>query len=108
MIWTAWNNGEYNPSGAGYGFKITYEDRIKHFQRTWKSVIVILSAKGENIEATANVDKKSFWSPSCGELISREIGNWLINKGLSRWPEGQPPKLKVSIDGDRRFQIEES
>ena len=108
LIWTALNNGEYKPSGAGYGFKITYEDRIKHFQRTWKSVIIILPAEDENIEIAANVDKKSFWSPPCGELISKKIGNWLIKRGFSRWPQGQPPKLKISVDGDRRFKIEES
>lgn len=106
MIWTAWNNGEYNPSGVGYGFRITYENRIKYFQRTWKSVIVILPAEDNNIEVTVNVDKKTFWSPSCGELISKEIGNWLIKRGLFRWPKGQPPKLKVAIDGDIRFKIE--
>ena len=56
MIWTAWNNGDYNPSGAGYGFKVSYEDRMKHFQKKWKSIIIILPMEDDNIEVSANVN----------------------------------------------------
>jgi hypothetical protein len=105
MTWTAWNNGTYEPSGNGYGFKISFEDRQEHFEREWKSITIILPP--DNIEVTANVDKKSFWTPTCGELVSKKVGTWLINRQLSPWPKGKPPKFNVSIVGDRRFKVKQ-
>jgi hypothetical protein len=37
MIVTAWNNGKYHKTGAGYGFKVSIEDRDKYFKKDWKN-----------------------------------------------------------------------
>jgi len=107
MIWTVWNNGSFRGTGAGYGFKISYENRLKHFQKSWTLATVILTGDGETIEVTSNVAKKSFRAELCGELIKKEFGIWLIGKGFFSWPKGQPSKFKVLKVGDRRFKIVE-
>jgi hypothetical protein len=42
MEWTAWNNGSFHSSGAGYGFKVPIDDRDRFFERSWGSVVVEL------------------------------------------------------------------
>jgi hypothetical protein len=39
---TAWNNGSFHSSGAGYGFKVPIDDRDRFFERSWGSVVVEL------------------------------------------------------------------
>ena len=41
----AWNNGEHHPSGAGYGIRLTAEDRDQYFKKEWKSVTLILDGE---------------------------------------------------------------
>ena len=49
-----------------------------------------------------NVGKKSFWNLGCGELIHREIGQWLRANRLVPWPYRRPPKLLlVPVEGPR-------
>ena len=93
MIVKAWNNGRHHVSGSGYGIKIGYEDRRAYFIRSW--VNVTLRFENVDKETTVNISKASFWSPSCGELISKEIGIWLINNGFARWNRGNPPELTL-------------
>ncbi len=90
---TAWNNGSPTISGAGYGVKIAATDRDRHFRRDWKAVVLYL--EGETQPVSINVEKKSFWSTSCRELISAEIGRWLIKNDLAPWPKGYPPELEL-------------
>lgn len=106
MIVTAWNNGPHFPSGAGYGVKVGYDDRSRYFRREWKSVFVLLEGQSQPIEI--NVAKKSFWAKTCGELISSEIGRWLIKNGMQTWQKYKAPKLVLepmadSIDGNRFY-----
>lgn len=52
-----------------------------------------------------NIDKKSFWNISCRELISVDIGKWLIKNKLAPWLKGNPPHLELNqIDG-RQFTL---
>ena len=104
MVITAWNNGEHNPTGAGYGFKIGIEDRNKYFRKEWKNVF--LGLKGEKEMAVANVDKSSFWNDACRELISKDIGIWLIKNRKALWPKGYPPKMRMENIGNKRFKVE--
>jgi|HubBroStandDraft_1064217.scaffolds.fasta_scaffold3690907_1 hypothetical protein len=42
LVWTAWSNGKFHLSGAGYGFKVSIQDRDRYFNRTWKEVTLVL------------------------------------------------------------------
>ena len=97
MIVTAWNNGRHHATGAGYGLKINAADRDQYFRREWQSVILILEGEDGTIEI--NVDKPSFWNASCRELISAEVGRWLLKNGLAPWPKSRPPRLNFGTDG---------
>jgi len=99
LIVTAWNNGSWNRTGAGYGIRISVKDRNQYFRPEWESVIIVLDDR----EVEVNLSK-SFWS-KCPELRKKEIGEWLIKNGLGRWPKGNPPKLKLEPIGDRKFRL---
>ncbi len=105
MIWTAWNNGKNHPTGAGYGLKVSIKDRDRHFNRAWQTVLIQLPT-GDLFETVeVNVAKDSFWGPTCRELISGEIGRWLLSRQFAPWPNGTPPRFEVEpLDGPR-FQV---
>ena len=52
-----------------------------------------------------NTDKQSFWNDACRELISKEMGLWLINNGRAPWEKGHPPKLQIEPAGERTFKV---
>ena len=103
FVAVAWNNGSHDPSGNGYGLKISATDRDLYLERGWGSVVLYLS--GKDLPVTVNIDKDSLWNESCRELISREIGAWLIHNGRAPWPKGKPPKFRVLPRGPRAFDI---
>ena len=88
---TAWNNGENHPSGAGYGVKLSIEDRDKYFTRSQKSIL--LEHEGKLGLVKVNVDKPSFWGAKCRELISKRIGIWFFENKIAPWKKYHPPKL---------------
>jgi hypothetical protein len=100
---TAWNNGSHHVSGAGYGIKIEIADRDRFFKREWK--FIFLELEGHVSAIKINVDKASFWNESCRELISAEIGKWLLDTGLAPWSKGNPPKLVMEHIADNRFLL---
>jgi len=89
LVWTAWNEGRHAPNGSGYGIKIPISDRDKFFKREWKAVTLELPIGGVIKEIEVNVNKPSFWSPSCHELINKEIGHGSA-------PHGERLGLRVS------------
>ena len=99
----AWNNGSHHQSGAGYGLKMSATDRDAHLQREWGSVDLYLG--GQSRPVKVNVDKNSLWNDTCRELISQEIGSWLIGNGMAPWPKGKPPKLKLLRRSQRAFDV---
>jgi len=103
MIVTAWNNGAHHESGAGYGLKISAGDRDRYFRREWGSVILELEGVLDPI--SVNIDKPSFWDPACGELISKEIGQWLRSNAKAPWPKWRPPKFSMEPISDNRFFV---
>ena len=101
---TAWNNGQHHQTGAGYGFKVNTSDRDANFQTSWKTILV--SLPGSQMEVEVNIEKPSFWSTSCRELISAEFGRWLIENGYAPWPSGAAPKFHLLSKGGNHFGLE--
>ncbi|HEX3666023.1 MAG TPA: hypothetical protein VHU23_12420 [Rhizomicrobium sp.] len=104
MIVTAWNNGHHCASGAGYGLKLSAADRDEHFKRQWKTVSLQFPDVAQPVRI--NIDKHSFWNSSCRELISRDIGQWLLESGLAPWPRGRPPKVTLHVTGEAAFKVQ--
>ena len=104
MIVKAWNNGEHKASGAGYGVKLSVEDRDSFFDRKWEKVVVTLP---NGIKVEANVKKASFWNGTCRELINKKFGEWFIEKGLAPWVSGKPPEFKLTPQADNFFVLSE-
>ena len=102
MIWTAWNNGAHHATGAGYGFKIEPGNRDADFQRGWGTVFIHLPG---GATAEANVDRDAFWGPQCREVISQDIGQWLLSNGHAPWNPGSPPKFEVEATQPRHFHV---
>lgn len=102
MIVTAWKNGKHHKPGVAYGLKISPSDRDRYFRREWGSVVLELEGVPDPI--SVNTDKPSFWDPVCGELISKEIGQWLRSNCKAPWPKGHPQKFSMEpISGNRFF-----
>lgn len=107
MIVKAWNNGQHYPTGAGYGLKIDAADRNLYFRREWKSVTLVL--EGQVMPVEINIAKPSFWGKTCRELISAEIGRWLIKNKLTPWMKKNPPKLVLEpLSEARHFQLKKN
>jgi hypothetical protein len=103
MLVTAWNNGKHHRSGAGYGVRIREEDREHYFRKDWKAVFIRF--ENAEFEAKINIDKLSFWGKSCGELVKKEIGSWLITNNLAPWDKGEPPKLNLVSIYENHFEL---
>jgi hypothetical protein len=99
----AWNNGQHHPTGAGYGLKISPRDRDRYFIRSWRTVRLI-GIGDEPINV--NIDKKSFWDPTCRELISAHLGRWMIAQGIAPWPEGKPPIIMLMARQPGVFEVD--
>jgi hypothetical protein len=106
FIVVAWNNSAHHASGAGYGLKMSAADRDVHIKRERDTVDLYLPGRPQ--PAIVNVNKSSFWSGNCRELISREIGTWLISHGMTPWPKGNPPKFMLIPLGARKFEVRPS
>jgi hypothetical protein len=104
FIAKTWNNGHRHASGAGYGIKITLQDREQFFNRSWHIVNLNLSGNANPIEV--NVAKPSFWNRTCGELISQEIGLWLQRNNAETWPPRRPHQVRMTVMGEREFKVE--
>ena len=99
---TAWNSGNHHESGAGYGFKVAPGD-TKYFDRKWRNITLTLEGRSKPIRV--NIDKDSFREGACTELINKEIGKWLLPKGLAPWPRRKPPKLCLEPISGNRFRL---
>lgn len=104
MIVKAWNNGEHKASGAGYGVKLSVDDRDSFFDQKWDKVFVTLP---NGIKVEANVKKASFWNKTCRELINKKFGEWFIEQNLAPWVSGKPPEFKLIPQADNFFVLSE-
>jgi hypothetical protein len=100
---TAWNNGQHSQSGSGYGLKISSQDRNQYFRREWGTVKLRLDATAAPI--VVNIDKASFWNDTCRELISADLGRWLLANRFAPWPTGKPPRFTLIPREARIFDI---
>jgi hypothetical protein len=98
-----WHNGSPKPTGAGYGVKIPLKDRKRLFIGCGERLKVYLEGRDEPVEV--NIAKKSFWTPTCGELIHVEIGKWMIERGVAEWPPRKPHRLCLRKRADGGFDL---
>ena len=103
IVATAWNNGNHHRTGAGYGLKLSVVDRDNSFERRWGTVALWLPDADQPIQV--NIDKDSFWSSTCRELISTDIGRWLLKSLLAPWPPGHPPRFALRPIGEGAFEV---
>jgi hypothetical protein len=104
---TTWHNGSPNhQTGSGFGLKLKKTDRDQHVQRRFKEAIVQM--EGEAGFIAVNIDKQSFWNDTCIELVSREIGLWLLRNGYGSWEKGKPYKLELQHTSENRFFLKKN
>ena len=72
---SVWNNG-----GAGWGLRVLGGPKVRrrHFDPAQNSVSVELDGTCFRF----NINKKSFWSQGCGELIGVPLRNWISQNNL--------------------------
>lgn len=97
----AWNNGDYNLTGAGYGLRLDPTGRDAVFDRSWSEVTADLPNGVSGLRAPLS---PSFWR-DCPELRGAEIGKWLIGSGYSRWPKGDPPAFTLTKLRGNHFKV---
>jgi hypothetical protein len=101
VIVTGWSNGSPKTStGSGYGIRVGRGDREQYFRRAWSSVVVELD-DGSQIEVNLS---DAFWC-GCAELRKKEIGRWMLDRGLAPWPKGNPPRLRLEPVHEERFRL---
>lgn len=106
FIATAWNNGQQSDTGAGYGLKISSSDRDRFFDRSWKTVRLNLLTEQNGRTAEVNVEKSSFWSSICREMINKDIGRWFIDNQFAPWRRGRPPRFRFVPVREREFNVD--
>ncbi len=90
-----WTNGK-----TGWGVKVLGGPRVRrtHFRAESSPITVEIDGVGYSF----NVDKKSFWTKTCGELIGKPIRDW---KTLHRLKSGDHVSLQI-LEPYRRFRLE--
>lgn len=83
---------------AGYGIKFTADDRDRHFDPAWESVVLEMEGFGRTVIGLS----ESFWR-KCSELRSADVGRWLLDAGAAPWMSGSPPTIAVDPLGEARF-----
>jgi hypothetical protein len=104
FVAVAWNNGSYRSTGAGFGLKVSRDDRDRYFRKEWSCVYLRLPGLDDPLEV--NIKKKSFWNDSCRELINIEIGRWMIAAKLAPWARGKPPRFKLIPGKGPTFELQ--
>ena len=101
---TDWNNGSHSSTGAGYGFKVSVADRDSNFSKEWGFITIVFP---DGTDTKVNVGKSSFWDDTCTELISKDIGLWLLVSEHAPWPKGKPPKFTLQGLSSAKFVVSE-
>src|SRR2546428_590633 len=103
MTVSAWNNGAFNRSGAGYGLRVSKADRDSVFSRSWNQIVIELPS-AEPGQAVVVRLSPSFWR-SCSELRRAEIGRWLIGCGYVIWQKSQSSTFRFESFGRNKFVL---
>ena len=88
-------------NGSSYGIKLDSNDRDRYFRKP----NAFLRLEGKAGDVRVNTDKSSFWNGTCRELISKDIGLWLISNNKAPWIKGHPPKLQLEPVDKRTFKV---
>lgn len=91
-----WNNGQ-----KGWGIKVLGGTAVRHryFKREISPIVIEL----DSLPAMFNVDKDSFWTKTCGELIRSEpVRRW---KEVHSAAAGDQVWLTI-IEPYRRFRLD--
>lgn len=85
---TTWCNGSHDPdNGKGYGLRVRRED-VPIF-RGIDRIELICDGVCYDLAITPSFFRK------CHELRHRAIGEYLVKRGLTRWPKGNPHKIRL-------------
>ena len=101
----AWSNGQPSATGSGLDLSVSHADRDRFFKPHWTTVTIELPRKETSNAVQVNVGKPSFWH-KCPELISKEIGIWLMEEGFAPWPPGKPPRFNLVQSAEASFRVE--
>jgi hypothetical protein len=91
---SVWNNSQ-----SGWGLKILGGPsvRLTHFDRNLSPIIVEL----DGVDVSVNVNKKSFWNRTCGELIRKPFADFFKRHDLATghhvWLEVVEPKRRLRL-----------
>lgn len=91
-----------NPAKGSYGFIVSIDDRNKYFKREWGAIILTLD--GEEQPFNVNLDKDSFWTGNCRELIHRNIKKWFLKNNITPWERGKPPRIRLEKIDNNKFK----
>ncbi len=94
MIVSAWTNG----SGT-YGLRIGKPNVREHFPKSRREVEIVIEGRVCRYPLS-----DTFWT-SCPEHRGGRISAWLKEKGLTSWPSGEPPSLKLEPLEEGRFRL---
>jgi len=90
---TVWEDGS-----GGFGVRIPVAAK-RQFSEHWTKVHVEVDG-----ELCTYPLRETFWT-TCPELRGRAIGRWIKKHGLTDWPKGKPPKLRLIPLGGNRFRL---
>jgi len=103
IVVSAYNNGEFSPTGSGYGFRIKESEVRKNSKLLVSEIFITLDEKFKNIRVIINQN-----SVSEGERVvftKKEIGRWMIETGINGWRGGAPPKFTMQYVEKNKFKI---
>jgi hypothetical protein len=105
MKWTAWKAGRHAQRGVSYGLYVPKADREAVFDDAWTEIYIELPYPSLPRVAEANLERDGF-GHHCGEVISKDIRDWLYACKLAPWKPRRPPIVLVRQVGSNRFAVE--
>lgn len=94
-----WPNGRQGADKTTYGIRVGWTDRDHFFLRS--NPDIILEVEGRTVPKSL---PPSFWR-KCSEIRHPEITKYILLRGLSVWPKGRPPILRLDPLGKNAFRL---
>lgn len=99
IIVKAWSNGNANEkTGAGYGLRISKNNRDKFFLDD-AEYFLIINKKKIKMNITPGFYRK------CPEIRDKKIGMFLVNNNLHKWKSRSPHSLNMIKVDDETFEL---
>jgi len=73
---SVWNNG-----GEGWGLKVLGGPTVRRTYFRPEQSPILLELDGSSFPV--NIDKRSFWTRGCGELISSDLRGWIVKHQMT-------------------------